>query len=550
MKRKWVIVCCLLYTLAASFYRTYGPKGTDYVLPPLPPAENWLLLPLDGRPPCKDFTVQLGALGGTTFTVPPDALMDHYEKPANIPALKTWVQANLPRQKGILLSTDLLLFGGLLQSRLQPLENKQADTFFTYLETLKNSNPDKQFYLFSVIPRLLITDHLLPDRWYQWQLMTWATNMDKKRQGLPYDKEQYEDAQQSIPMALKWKYLNLYWKNDDFNKALITFVTQNNLTDLTIGQDDAQPYGLPNYNRHHAVEMVRDLMAHPPIAVSQGADELGSLAASRIFCRRIHYQPQVKICYGSPEMADYTLHFVPQTLKEIAKDKVQLAGGVLTESLDTADFILYIYCGTKDTNRAAAACREIKALMDKKPVALVDLSDRFAAGDCLLPYLAAHNVPLPRLVSYSGWNTASNAIGTAVAQGTIVTGQAKVLPKALLPSLYGKNFQFTYARFLDDWAYQKLIRPRMGILTPINGMEPEQGVPYVDAATSYTARELGLYNWIFLCLCRKFPYYQDGDYAYYLKDVDFHVTLPWGRPFEIRLEVLPKYSRKPLTKQA
>lgn len=67
MKRKWVIVCCLLYTLAASFYRTYGPKGTDYVLPPLPPAENWLLLPLDGRPPCKDFTVQLGALGGTTL---------------------------------------------------------------------------------------------------------------------------------------------------------------------------------------------------------------------------------------------------------------------------------------------------------------------------------------------------------------------------------------------------------------------------------------------------------------------------------------------------
>lgn len=494
--------------------------------------------------------MQLGALGGITFTPPPERLLDHYEEPANIPALKTWVEANLPQQTGMLFSTDLLLFGGLLQSRLQPLGDTQSDAFFTYLEDLKKRNPAKQFYLFSVIPRLLITDHLLPDRWYQWQLMTWATNMDKKRQGLPYDKAQYEEVQQSIPMALKWKYLNLYWKNDAFNQKLISFVTQNNLTDLTIGQDDAQPYGLPNYNRHHALMMVQRLSVHPPIAVSQGADELGALAASRIFCRRIHYQPRVKICYGSPEMAHYTLHFVPQTLQEIAKDKVQLAGGVLTESQDAADFILYIYCGTKDSDQAAAACTEIKTLLAQKPVALVDLSDRFAAGDCLLPYLAAHDVPLPRLISYSGWNTASNAIGTAAAQGAIVTGQASVLPKALLPALYSKNFQFTYARFLDDWAYQKLIRPRMSMLSPLNGVDPERGGYYVDAATSYTARELGLYNEIFLSLCRKFPYYQDEHDAYYLKNADFHVTLPWGRPFEIRLEVLPKYGRKPLTKQA
>lgn len=548
MKRSWAALFCVLYTAAGCLYHTYGPKGKDYTPPQLKTEENWALLPLDGRPPCEDFTVQLGELGGIHFRTPPAAFMDFYDMPAKIPALKNWLAADLPREKGALISTDMLLFGGLLHSRMQPLDSKNADSFFSYLDGLKQNHPDKEFYLFSVIPRLLITDHLLPDRWYQWQLMAWATNMDKKLQGLPYDKEQYETVQQSIPMALKWKYLNLYWKNDAFNERLIQFVTEKNLTDLTIGQDDAQPYGLPNYNRHHAKQMVRGLWFHPPIAVSQGADELGTLAASRIFCRRVHYTPKVKICYGTPDMADYTLHFVPQTLKEIAADKIQLAGGTETASLEQADFVLYIYCGAKNKNSAAAACKELKSLMEKKPVALVDLSARFAAGDCLLPYLMTHNVPLPRLLSYSGWNTASNAIGTAAAQGSIVTGQARILPKEQLPALYSKNLQFNYARFLDDWAYQKLVRPRLEELSPLNGVDPERGDPYANAATVYTARELGLYNKIFLALCRKFSYYQDGQYAYYLKDMDFQVSLPWERPFEIRLEVFPKFGRRPLTK--
>lgn len=549
MKWKNVLLPAVtVFAAAGVLYHTLAPKGAVFSPGPVPAAENWALLPLDNRPPCRDFTEELGALGGIHFTAPPSEIMDWYDEPAHIPALKTWLAGTLPRQQGALLSTDLMIFGGLLHSRMEPLTDRKAGDFFTWLEELKDDNPDKQFYLYSIIPRLLISDHVLPDRWYQWHLMTWTINMDKKIRGLPYDRENYEEVKALIPMDLKWKYITLYRDNDRFNEELVQFVTEENLTDLVIGQDDAHPYGLPNYNRLNAGAYPQAYDLHPPIYTSQGADELGALAAARIYSRRTGYRPRIRVLYGDPAMKDYTLHFVPLTLGQIAEEKIRLANGTETVSLEDADFVLYIHCGGEKAEDSTRIARDIKELMEKKPVALVDLSTRFAAGDCILPHLMANGTPLPRLLAYSGWNTASNAIGTAVAQGTIVSGQAQKLPRDQLPALYSANFQFNYARFLDDWAYQKLIRPHMAELQDLNGVAPEKGGDYPNAATCYLSRELGIYHQVLLWYCRQFPYYEDGENRYWFRDAQFAVNLPWERPFEIRLKIFPEFGKEQLTK--
>lgn len=122
-------------------------------------------------------------------------------------------------------------------------------------------------------------------------------------------------------MDLKWKYITLYRDNDRFNEELVQFVTEENLTDLVIGQDDAHPYGLPNYNRLNAGAYPQAYDLHPPIYTSQGADELGTLAAARIYSRRTGYRPRIRVLYGDPAMKDYTLHFVPLTLGQIAEER-------------------------------------------------------------------------------------------------------------------------------------------------------------------------------------------------------------------------------------
>lgn len=548
MKRTAAGALLCAFIGAVCVFRTLSPQGTTPFVPqPVPQVEKWALLPLDNRPPCRDFTVDFGALAGLDITAPPPYIMDWYDEPASMFQLRQWLRVMMPESQGALISTDLLLFGGLLHSRMEPVTDAKAGELFEYLEQLKKDFPDRQYYLYTIIPRLLISDHVLPDRWYQWHLMTWAINMDKKIRGLPFDEENYEDVKAIIPMDLKWKYMTLYRDNDRFNQELIQFVTEQNLTDLVIGQDDAHPYGLPNYNRSNIPSYLKAYDLHPPIYVSQGADELGTLAVSRIYCRKYHYAPRIKVLYGTPAMKDYTLHFVPQTLGQIAEDKICLAGGTMTESLEDADFVLFIHCGKEQKESYDTIARNIKGLMQQKPVALVDLSDRFAGGDCILPALVAEQTPLPKLLAYSGWNTASNAIGTAVAQGTIVSGQAKRLPKAQLANLYSQNFKFNYARFLDDWAYQKLIRPRMAELQEVNGSAPgDEG--YAKLAIQYVGREIGIYNTLLTWYCRQFPFYEDRWQAYVLNDAQFGVDLPWERPFEIRLEIVPEFGKYSLTK--
>ena len=166
-------------------YHTLAPKGVPFSPAPVPISESWTFVPLDDRPPCRRFTEELGPLAGIHFAAPPHELMDWYEVPAHIPQVWDYVEKDLPGRRGALLSTDLLLFGGLLHSRLVPADAASTAQFFDRLEALMEKNPQKEYSLFTVIPRLLISDQVLPDRWYQWHLMTWAVNMDKRSAACP-----------------------------------------------------------------------------------------------------------------------------------------------------------------------------------------------------------------------------------------------------------------------------------------------------------------------------------------------------------------------------
>lgn len=550
MKKGPLYLCGAAAAAVCVLYHTLAPKGVPFSPAPVPISESWTFVPLDDRPPCRRFTEELGALAGIHFAAPPHELMDWYEVPAHIPQVWDYVEKDLPGRRGALLSTDLLLFGGLLHSRLVPADAASTAQFFDRLEALMEKNPQKEYSLFTVIPRLLISDQVLPDRWYQWHLMTWAVNMDKKIRGLPYDEPLYESVKKEIPMDLKWKYMTLYRDNDTFNQMLIDFSTKHPVTDLVIGQDDAHPFGLPNYNRLNVKSYVKNYDVHPPIMTSQGADELGALAASRIYLQESGHRPRVKVLYGSDAMKDYTLPFVPLTLQEIAEEKIALSGAVETASDEEADYYLFIHCGTDRTENYRPVAHRVKTLMKEKPLALVDLSMHFAGGECLLPTLVKEEVPIGRLLAYSGWNTASNAIGTAVAQGNIVSMRAHDLPQNELPRLYAQNLTFNAARFLDDWAYQKVIRPHMTVLAGLNG-SPEVPVSEksLAGAQDYLGRELFFYKTLLVWALRQEPFYQDQHDAYYLQDLSFESAFPWQRAFEIDLTVHPKFGKKELTKE-
>jgi hypothetical protein len=548
VKRILVFSATLIIALALLLYHNIAPRGTTIVFPANKTALSIVTVPLDSRPPCTDFTTELGHLAGFNVILPPAYLLDKYEIPAQEQAVAQWLKSNLPKNQGAIIAIDLLAHGGLLNSRLQPLPDPKATSILTFLKKLKQDNVNKFIYVYSIIPRLLVSDQILPDSWYQWHLMRWAILMDKKIQGADYDQEQYQELQAEIPAEIKWKYIKLYKENASFNKKLTNLAVKENFTDLVIGQDDAQPFGLPNHNRLNIEEYIATLPVKNSFHVTQGADELGALAVARIFSKNNNYKPKIYVEYGTNETSELVLPFVPLTLQDIVADKVKLINGSLVASKDSADFILFIHCGNNNHLEYSAIADKVKSLMAEKPLALVDLTMNFEGAEALLPHLIANNTPLAQLTAYAGWNTASNSIGTALAQATIFTGRIKTLPAESLPSLYAENLKFNCARFLDDWAYQKLIRHKISLFSDYNGIDKNSTTPYTNLVEGYINRELTIYNNLLLITnLRRFPFYKDANALYYLQDLTFQATLPWERTFEIRLNVMPSFGKLSLT---
>ncbi len=545
MKKIFLAFILLSFIFIGLLYHTLTLGGTVFSPPPLTGNKSLIVLPLDSRPPCSDFPRQLGALAGFEIVSPPTSLMDQREKPAQTKLLKAWLTQELPTTQGAIISTDLLGFGGLWQNRLAPLPVAKRQELLNYLKNLRQTNPQQAFYVYSIIPRLLVSDQIVPDCWYQWHLMQWSISMDKKMQGLAYDKKQYQELQQEIPMELKVKYTKLFTENALWNKELTRLAQENDFSFLTIGQDDAMLFGLPNYNRQAAAKNFTTLNCPSSFKVTQGADEIGALALGVLYLQQEHIQPKIYVDYTTSQTKDLILHFVPLTLEKIVEDKLALLGAQAVQNPQEADFIFFVHCGEDDQKSYASTAKKLKEYMLSKPVALVDLSKNFVAREALLPALLAMDVPLPKLLAYAGWNTASNSIGTALAQASIVYAQGQKLPQDKLPSLYAQNATFTLARLLDDWAYQKKIRSNIKDLEDLNGVAANNTRPHTALVANYIARELYFYKQLLLYgSYRRHSFFQQGKTAYYLKDFDYSVELPWDRYFEIKLILHPTFVKK------
>lgn len=89
-----------------------------------------------------------------------------------------------------------------------------------------------------------------------------------------------------------------------------------------------------------------------------------------------------------------------------------------------------------------------------KPVAIADVKTPNGGDPAFLRQLN-QTVDLARLAGYSGWNTAGNSIGAALAQGVLYSGSRD----RQTPQFRDKHRAVLLARLVKDWGYQAEVRP-------------------------------------------------------------------------------------------
>ncbi len=547
-----VLLLALYYTLNLSL-----PTTKEVHFPQNNIKENILLVPLDSRPVCSTMVQKLGRIVGLNVIVPPKELLDNYRHPANRKKLYEWLNNNISHYQKAIISADILLHGSLLQSRQTTVTPKEQQKFLQGLQKLRQENGmHTAIDIFSIIPRLLVSDELLPDRWYQFHLMRYSQLLDMTEiNNDPYMTKELLEYQNKIPNNILAKYLALFKNSHQFNLALLEAARKQQSQvpfNIIIGQDDASPFGLPHRNALQLQKFMQHEKLQHHTSITYGADEIASLLLTRYYLQQQKWQPKVYLQFATPNTEFMHMPYMAVSTGAAIRNQLQFVGAAITGDYQAADVILYIHCGDEKHLPQKQQVQAISNILaQNKRLALVDLSANFNAEEMLLPYLLDEKVPVNHLCAYAGWNTFSNSSGTAIAQSLLFTGRLYELQKAKsepqqIAALYAQNLQFTIERMVEDYYYQKKLHPQLRPYLESFGITPTDLMPDAKEQTEFSLqKKISLYSCYLLhSNLGRTPFYEDKHNAYYLRDLAIGVRLPWNRIFEVSLDVHTHTGRK------
>ena len=284
----------------------------------------------------------------------------------------------------------------------------------------------------------------------------------RKYFGADYDENRLNELEQKISAASMSKYLEKFSANAMLNRTLVELAQEGTITELVLGQDDGEPFSIPNIEKEKLKKyLVDNKIGEDKVFLTHGADEIAYSLLAAIKCAELKETPKVYLKFAD-NCADKIMPYMAVSMSETSHEKIRLLGGKIISDPTKADFILFVSAVNNNDERAksrADSARFIKnALESGEQVALVDLSEHFRRDETILPLLTEQNAALNALIAYGGWNTASNSVGTTTAQAAVFAAMKKRADnRGELLNLYAKNIPLLNNRFLEDSFYLKQV---------------------------------------------------------------------------------------------
>ena len=480
------------------------------------------LLPLDDRPCNLQFPAQIAAIGGTQIVAPPAKLLGQFNQRGDSDALRAWLD-KLPEVDALIVSVDMLAYGGLVASRKT---NTDLETALARLETLKQwrqSRPNTPVYAFNILMRLAITmdsDAAVP---HYYNVMRWARLMgEAKRFPSPEKTAERDEVRAQIPDAIIEQYCGARARNHAVNLQMVDWLAAGTFDYLLITQEDCTEFGLHRAEQDEITAAVAARGVEDKFALHPGADE----AALTLLARHWGEEVAFSIHWSSPTGKRNIAVFEDVPYEDALHSHIGAMGGRISDDSD-ADVQLWVNApiagSQKDESGAEKLARldklkawvaELKKALDSgAQIALCDVAFPNGADNLLMDELRAQGDILNRLVAFGGWNTAGNTTGTVLAQCAAIKrgGDGK------------RNRQFVFERLLDDWYYQANLRAELEATARARGFSPlnmnGQGAQIEALARDAMEKFAGE-------LARE----QFGANV-----SELQVNLPWSRTFEVQV---------------
>lgn len=489
-----------------------------------------LYVPLDNRPVCLAYPVETMEAAGWEVKTPPLEYIAGAEKGGDPDALFDWLLENADESLAMVISSDALIYGGLVDSRTHhiPLEvlKHRADR----LVELKKDFRDQLVYVFTTIMRSpkRSAAPVEPAYYKEWgakifRLGELEDKLEAKEIGYR-EKRELRKLRQAIPQEI---LADMYARRSNNIKAtelLLHGVESGDFDYLLIGRDDTAQFSQAHREAREMEFLVNELPKER-IRFFAGADQLGLLLLSRASTKLRYEIPLVQIVYAPGEGGATVPAYEDDTIAMSARQHVYVAGAVPIFNHKRADLVLAINTPHDGVTLEASSpendylvtgeVEKFTKLLDVmtnngKAVAVADVKYGNGADNALVSNIFANDLEY-KLASYAGWNTAGNSLGYALAQGLLSEQYSEAGKRQLLD-----------VRYLDDWAYQSNVR--MDVYRnliwpkywPNSGLNEEQTAVAEADITNLMASVAE-------------PMLGEA-----VKDYRF--TLPWNRMFEVYVE--------------
>lgn len=452
-----------------------------------------LALPVDGRPVTREQVMQLANIADCELLCPDVEALGFFREPADRANLRDWIIAHAEHVDGFIFSIDMLVYGGLVPSRFISDSFKQLTPWLELLSELKVQYPEKPIYAFCATMRMSNNNENEEEKlyWAQYGELIWAWSYYSDRftcLNEPRDNAEALKAKALIPDDIQDDYITTRQRNFKITQQVIELLEQGVIERLILPQDDTAEYGFNIAERRQLQALVAAKKLQQKILIYPGADEvIYTLLAHQLLQKKFIKQTKFALHVHHPEaFSNLIARYEDRLTYDSIACQIEAAGAQLVSNELDADVIIAVHCrGAKQGDWAMQLplgedlgiskdwLNELNKL--QKPVALLDLAYANGGDPQLLEALP---VGFKTLLAYAGWNTASNSIGSLVAQCCLaITEKNTPANQGLLAT-----------RLLDDYLYQANYRQQLRAIEANDASTEQLAILkslYLDAANAW-----------------------------------------------------------------
>ncbi len=483
-------------------------------------------LPLDNRPVTRGAFLALAAAAGIEVVTPPPSRLGARRVPADVESLWAWIHGEGADTDLLIASAELLIYGGLVPSRIghEPLD-RCLGLAARFTEARRRAS-HRRIFLSASNLRLPGTADASeePEYWAEYgpEIFAYSYHADRFAETQdPASQRLAAAAEAVVPRSVLSDVMARRARNLAVLRSLVAQAASGGIDALLIGQDDAAEYGLTRRDLRAVASAIADQQASSSAWVTYGTDELAVRLLGRAWLAAEGRSPGVRVVYAYPGNRDAIPRYEGQGLDATVSSHIASVGCRRVQQDETVTLFVHNFPGAQeeaplqtpyDAQALVPFLSAVSAAAEGGQFGIADVRYSNGADRIFVERL----LRIPRvsgMLAFGGWNTSSNTIGMVLAQAVLPPGP--------------RGPAFTVTRFLDDWAYQADVRQRLAaqVVPRHPGATAERLGPALaecaEAGRAWLERE----------------YAPPLEQCFGRRIAVAHVGFPWGRLFEVDLEV-------------